>query len=980
MNSLIDPRNPGLNEGDSIGGYRIRRICLLELINSIFYELEHEKTKARYVHISTGDTENTFSVAFKTVPEDSTGVAHILEHTVLCGSRSFPVRDPFFMMTRRSLNTFMNAFTAADWTAYPFASRNRKDFNNLLDVYLDAVFFPSLNEMDFLQEGHRVEFAEGGNPDSELVYKGVVFNEMKGAMSSPVSALYQALSRELFPSITYHHNSGGDPEAIPDLSYEQLKAFHARHYHPSNAVFMTFGDIPASEHQARFESEALSKFQHLALDIAVPDEQRFSAPVQVEDRYALDGEEETKDKTHIVLGWLLGKSIDGEEVMRAHLLSGVLLDNGASPLRRALETTELGNAPSPLCGLSDSSREMMFAAGLEGSNPEHADAIEKLILDVLKEVAENGVDKEMVEAVLHQYELSQREISGDGFPYGLQLMVNALGTVLHGADPLEALDIDPILAKLRKQIEDPEFIKGLAREVLENPHRVRLVMRPDTNLSAERAAKEAARLAEIKAGMDEAQKQRVVEQAAALQQRQEQQDDPEQLPKVGLEDIPAELSIPEGEIGEINNTPANWYARGTNGLVYQQVIVDLPELDEELIGLLPLFTDILTEVGSGGRDYLASQALQAAVTGGIGASVTQRGAIDDLQRGRGLFTLSGKALLRNQSALTELMHETFEATRFDELPRIRELVAQERMYREQRVTSAGHSLAMIAASSGLTPGAALHHRWSGLAGVKSLKALDDSLNEKATLEDFAEKLEAIRNALLQAPRQLLLVAEEEQHAAIAQQLKQRWQGYSVGSSGLFVPPAASGQLQQGWATSTQVNFCAKAYPGVCVEHDDAPALMVLGGFLRNNYLHRTIREQGGAYGGGASFDADSGSLRFYSYRDPRLTETLADFDNSVKWLLENKHEWRLVEEAILGVISSIDKPGSPAGEAKKTFHGILHGRTPEQRRRFRARILEVRETDLKRVAETYLKPELASTAVISDPTTLEKQDLEIIKL
>jgi Zn-dependent M16 (insulinase) family peptidase len=951
-------------------------------LNLELQEFRHRETGASHLHLAADDDQNTFLVAFRTVPQDSTGVAHILEHTSLCGSERYPVRDPFFMMTRRSLNTFMNAFTSADWTAYPFASRNRKDFSNLLDVYLDATFFPTLNEMDFLQEGHRVEFSEANNPDSELVYKGVVFNEMKGAMSSPVSALYQALSRELFPTITYHHNSGGDPEAIPDLSYEQLKAFHAHHYHPSNAVFMTYGDIPAAEHQARFEEGALKRFKHLPLNIAVPDEQRFSAPLEVEDRYALDGEEDTADKTHIVLGWLLGKSIDAEEVMRAHLLSGVLLDNGASPLRHALETSELGSAPSPLCGLSDSSREMVFAAGLEGSSPEHAAAVEQLIMDVLQDVADNGVDKEMVEAVLHQYELSQREVSGDGFPYGLQLMVNALGTVLHGADPLAALDIDPILAKLRQQIEDPAFIKGLAREVLENPHRVRMVMRPDPGLSAERAAKEAARLAAIKAGMDEAAREQVIAQAAELAQRQEQHDDPEVLPKVGLEDIPAELAIPEGEEHTIGAMPASWYARGTNGLVYQQVVVDLPAMDEELAQLLPIFTDILTEVGSGGRDYLEAQALQAAVTGGIGANVALRGAVDDLNKSRGTFTLSGKALVRNQAALANLMQQTFEAARFDELPRIRELVAQERMYREQRVTSAGHSLAMVAAAAGLTPSAAQQQRWSGLSSIKNLKALDDSLEDSSTLDAFAARLQQLRDILLQAPRQLLLIGEAEQREGITSHLQQRWQGHpAASSSGLYLPAAASGRLQQGWATSTQVNFCARAYPGVCAEHSDAPALMVLGGFLRNNFLHRTIREQGGAYGGGAGYDTDSGAFRFYSYRDPRLTETLADFDRSVEWLLENNHEWRLVEEAILGVISSIDKPGSPAGEAKKSFYATLHGRTPEQRRRFRARILEVKESDLKRVAERYLKPELASTAVISDPATLAKQQgLEIIKL
>ncbi|MCW8927445.1 MAG: insulinase family protein, partial [Gammaproteobacteria bacterium] len=858
------------------------------------------------------------------------------------------------------------------------------DFDNLLDVYLDAVFFPTLNELDFLQEGHRVEFAEADNPSSELVFKGVVFNEMKGAMSSPTTALYQTLTRELFPTTTYHHNSGGDPERIPDLTYAQLKAFHARHYHPSNAVFMTFGDIPAAEHQARFEAGALGEFQALEMDISVPDEQRYSAPVQVEECYALDGEEQTADKTHIVLGWLLDRSTDAEAVMRAHLLSGVLLDNGASPLLRALETTDLGSAPSPLCGLSDSNREMMFSAGLEGSNPEQAEAVEQLVLGVLQEVAENGVEPSMVEAVLHQLELSQREISGDGLPFGLQLMVHSLSPALHGADVAEVLDIDPVLEKLRQQIKDPSFIKGLARELLENPHRVRLVMKPDPKLSEERAAAEAERLAKMKAAMSDADKQRVIEMAARLLERQNQQDDPEGLPKVGLEDIPTDLTIPQGTDHTIAGMPASWFARGTNGLVYQQLVVDLPEMEPTLTELLPIFCDILTEVGCGKLDYLQAQSLQAAVTGGIGANVAIRGAVDDTQRDRSVLTLSGKALKRYQAELGELMREIFTNARFDELARIRELVAQERMYREQRVTSAGHALAMTAAASGLAPNAALNHRWSGLAGIKALKALDDSLDDPATLETFAASLAQIRDRLVNAPRQLLLIGEEAEQQPLNDTAERLWRErtFQTNTARFSAPPPA-GQLRQAWSTSTQVNFCAKAYPTVAAEHPDAPALMVLAGFLRNNFLHRAIREQGGAYGGGASFDPDSGGFRFFSYRDPRLAETLADFDSSIRWLLENSHEDRLVEEAILGIISSIDKPGSPAGEAKKTFHGILHGRTPEQRRRFRARILEVKQDDLKRVAETWLKPERASTAVISDPATLAKNEelgFEVIKL
>jgi Zn-dependent M16 (insulinase) family peptidase len=599
--------------------------------------------------------------------------------------------------------------------------------------------------------------------------------------------------------------------------------------------------------------------------------------------------------------------------------------------------------------------------------------VEQLILGVLEEVAAKGADPDMVEAVLHQLELSQREIGGDGFPYGLQLMVHALPPAIHHADPVAALDIDPVLNRLRERIKDPDFIKGLARSLLENRHRVRLVLQPDPELAERRAREEADRLAEIKAGLTEAQKAEVIEQAAALAERQLNRDDPEVLPKVGLEDIPTDLAIPEGEGSEVAGMPATWYAQGTNGLVYQELVVDLPELEPELADMLPLLCDVLTEVGSGDRDYLTTQSLQAAVTGGLGTRATVRGAVDDVARTRGIFVLSGKALERNQAPLTDLIEETFATARFDELRRLRELVAEERLRQEQSVTSNGHLLAMTAAASALGPSALLAHRWQGLEGLRLLKALDDSLDEEQTLAEIAGRLEQLRDRLLQAPRQVLLIGESEQRDPLHEALRRRWnEREAPPAAAPFVPPAPEGRIQHAWTTNTQVNFCARAYRAVAADHPDAPALMVLGGFLRNGYLHRAIREQGGAYGGGANFDPDSGAFRFFSYRDPRLAETLADFDRSLEWLVEEDHEWRHVEEAILGVIGAIDKPASPAGEAKKAFYGTLHGRTPEQRRRLRARVLEVRQEDLKRVVETYLRPEEAHTAVITDATTLEK--------
>ncbi len=347
------------------------------------HEFRHTTTGTTHVHLAADKPENVFLVGLRTVPTDSTGVAHILEHTVLCGSEKYPVRDPFFMMIRRSLNTFMNAFTSSDWTAYPFASLNRKDFFNLLDVYLDAVFFSQLHELDFAQEGHRVEFEKADDPSTDLVFKGVVFNEMKGAMSAPTSVLWQTLSKHLFPNSTYHYNSGGDPESIPDLSYEELKSFYKTHYHPSNAVFMTYGNLAPEELQTRFQDQVLNRFEKLDRTIQVAPAKRYHSPMRVQESYATQ-DEETQDKTHIVVGWLLGESINLDERLQAHLLSSVLLDNSASPLMRALEQSELGTSPSPMCGLEDSNREMVFASGLDGSNPEHTLATETMILEVLE--------------------------------------------------------------------------------------------------------------------------------------------------------------------------------------------------------------------------------------------------------------------------------------------------------------------------------------------------------------------------------------------------------------------------------------------------------------------------------------------------------------------------------------------------------------------------------------------------------------------
>jgi Zn-dependent M16 (insulinase) family peptidase len=521
-------------------GFELLERRHIATLNLEFQAWRHAATGARHYHLACDDDNNAFMVSFPTIPRDSTGVAHILEHTTLCGSQRYPVRDPFFMMLRRSLNTFMNAFTSSDSTAYPFATRNRKDFDNLLQVYLDAVFFPRLDALDFAQEGCRVDFADGEHPEQGLVYKGVVYNEMKGAMSSPISQLWHHLQADLFPQTTYRYNSGGDPAEIPSLTHQALRDFHARHYHPTQSVFMTYGCFDPIEHQAKFASLALDRFTPVAETIVSQLQPPLPAPRSRVVHYAVDDAEDEAQGTHIVWGWLLGETGDPRAMLEAHILSGILLEHSASPLRHFLETTELARAPSELCGIDDSARQLAFYCGVEGSDPVHAQALEQGIFGVLERVARDGVEAAVVEAALDRIEMAQRDVGGDGYPYGLQLMSRVMPGAMYRRDPAALLDIDPLLAALRTEAARPGFARELIeRNLRANGHRVQVIMTPDRGKrDAERRA-EQARLVALHARLTPAEQDEIRAAAAALAVHQARQDDPDILPRITLADVPA---------------------------------------------------------------------------------------------------------------------------------------------------------------------------------------------------------------------------------------------------------------------------------------------------------------------------------------------------------------------------------------------------------------------------------------------------------
>lgn len=951
---------------------RQHHVAALDILVS---EYRHKETDAVHFHLATEHDENVFLVAFRTQPMDSKGEAHILEHTALCGSEKFPVRDPFFLMIRRSLNTFMNAFTAADWTAYPFATQNKKDFQNLLSVYLDAAFAANLNPLDFAQEGIRIELENG-----EPVYKGVVFNEMKGAMSSPSDQLYHQLAHHLFPKTTYHYNSGGDPKDIPDLTYEELVSFYKSHYHPSNAIFMTFGNQSAYELQEQFETLALSKFKKGQTLYSTP-EQRLEAPIEVTETYAVDAED-LKDKTYHVLAWLLPESSDIQLRLGLRLAEGILLEDSASPLRHYLETCGYAQSTGPILGLDDSNYEMTFYCGIQGSNPEHAETFRNGVLNVLNEVASKPVDQSLVDAILHQIELHQREIGGDGTPYGLSLILNGLSSAIHHNDPIHVWDVDSTIEQVKEQLKAPMWLPNLIKtHLIDNPHRVQMTLVPDANKSKLEAEAEKQRLADIGARLTDAEKAEIVRQTEALNERQATPDNLDLLPKVGLEDIPAELPVVQGQLREIisNNldTPLNLYHAGTNGIYYQQVIIHIPDqvVKSPYFNLLSV---LMGEVGAGQYNYLELQQLQTAVSGGLGMGASLRSKVDDKGKISAFLTLTTKSLAHKLDTI-QLLKLAFEKLRFDEKDRIIELLQQRKTRWASRLSGSGHSYAMQIASRNMSALALRDYNNTGLGALNWLSELVQSIEtDEQAYANLIQELQNIHRLLLLAPKQFLLVCEEQQSERLIEEIQNVWDKLEVKREPVHLAEVNFEQTQndEAWLIQSNVQFCASAYPAVEVSHPDAAPLMVLAGYLRNGFLHSAIREKGGAYGAGASYDGNACAFRFYSYRDPRLAETFQDFEASIDWLLNTEQKPHQLEEAILGLVSSMDKPGSPAGEAITACYALLHGRTPQFRKTLRERLLNVTLDDLKRVAETYLVNQKPTKAVVA-PMAKKEQLAEL---
>lgn len=918
-------------------------------INSRARLYRHRKTGAEVLTLANDDENKVFGITFRTPPEDSTGVAHILEHSVLCGSRKYPVKEPFVELMKGSLNTFLNAMTFPDKTVYPVASQNLADFYNLVDVYLDAVLFPNLTENTFRQEGWHYELEASQAP---LTYKGVVFNEMKGAYSSPAAALAKTAQQALYPDTTYGVDSGGDPAKIPDLTYDYFKGFHDRLYHPSNARIVFYGDDPEEMRLEKLE-EFLGQFEALKVDSAVGLQPRFAAPKQVRGTYAAGEDEAGKANTAMVsVNWMLDPVATQEQMIVLALLEFAILGTSAAPLRKALTDSGLGEGLTG-SGLADDYRQPFFTAGLKGVLPENAGKVEALILETLDQLARDGIDPETVEAALNTLEFQLRENNTGSFPRGIALIFRAMRTWLHDGDPYAPLRFEAELQSVKARLAAGEklFEPLIRSELLDNPHRVTVTLTADPEKGAKDDAAERARLDAAKAAMGEAEIAGVIETATVLHTLQETPDSPEALasiPTLHLADLPRENKQVPTEKLKLGETPVLVHDLKTSGIVYLDLAFDLHGLEPELLPYIPIFSRALTQTGTGSDDFVALTQRIGRSTGGIGVARLVSGTFTP-GKAAAYLIVRGKAVPDQTEELATLIGDVLLTARLDNKDRIRQMVLEEKAGFESRLPGMGSALAGMRVKAQFHEADWLNEQLGGVSHLFALRRLAEEID--SDWAGVTARLEAIRRVVVNRGTLTANVTTDgASWAKFTPHLSTLLDRLPTAPSRSVAWPVADAPAAEGLAIPAQVNFVGKGADIVKLGYAPTGATAVAMTYLNTGYLWDKVRVQGGAYGASSSFQEVTGSFVFTSYRDPNLLKTLEAYDAAGKFLARDIGDAELTR-SIIGVIGRMDAYQLPDAKGYSALMRELIGETEAHRQQRRDEVLGASAADFRALSE-----------------------------
>lgn len=935
-----------MKQNEIYSGFRVERIEPVAELNSKAYLLKHEKSGARLLYIDAEDTNKVFSVSFRTPPKDSTGVAHILEHSVLCGSRKFPLKEPFVELVKGSLNTFLNAMTYPDKTMYPVASKNDKDFHNLMDVYLDAVFYPRVatDKEIVMQEGWHYELDA---PEDELTYKGVVYNEMKGVYSSADSILDTHMMAELFPDTTYGVDSGGNPDHITDLTYEGFQKFYQQYYHPSNSYMFLYGTMDIKEQLKFIDEEYLSNFDAITVDSEIALQAPFEAGKVASYAYGIGSEDDPAGKTMHALTYVMPE-MDVEKNLAFDILTHALLTSPAAPLKEVLVKAGIG---SDISGYYlESLRQPIWNITVSGSEMKEQARLQELVEAELTRLVQEGLDKTLLEASLNITEFALREADFGGRPIGLAYGIRVMDQWLYGKDPVAVLRYDGALKAIREGLKTTYFEDLIRQCILENNHKALVSIYPEKGLQEEKEQAERDKLAALKASLSDEDIAAIVADTKKLKARQAAADTEEALatiPLLELSDLSPKVEHIERhdeivDAGRLHFVPTN--AKGIN---YTAFYFKLTSLSEEELFYANVISDILARVNTKSRTYDEVAKDINLNLGGFSTDVVGLPKYNERNAYVPLLVVRAKALHSKLSDLTRLVSELLNTSSFDDEGRLTELVNELKTVWETEAFRRGHTIV----SNRVMAQVSDIGKFRDLAGLTYFKQLADVLKDKQAMAELPSKLSAVSKKIFRANNvDIMFVGEAPEYEVFKAQMSEvlpTWSHESYEDNQLQLTGAYE---NEGIVTAGKVQYVAQG--GNFKDHGFAyvGAMGVLETILRYEYLWTRIRVQGGAYGAFANF-YNNGNMVLCSYRDPNLTETLDVYKELAEFLRHFEISDREMRKYIIGTMSNLDIPMTPALRGPRAM-GLYFGENNEgAAEKFREAVIATRPEDVRALAD-----------------------------
>ncbi|MBQ1207141.1 MAG: insulinase family protein [Lachnospiraceae bacterium] len=935
--------------------YELLKSTFIDEINSQGYILRHKKSGARIMLLSNDDNNKVFSIGFRTPPEDNTGLPHILEHSVLCGSDKYPVKEVFVELCKGSLNTFLNAMTYPDKTVYPVASCNDKDFQNLMDVYLSSVLHPSIYDHPeiFMQEGWHYELESA---DAPMTINGVVYNEMKGAFSSADEVMSRCIKQAMFPDNAYANESGGDPDYIPELTYEQFIAFHKRYYHPANSYIFLYGDMDMVEKLDWLDKEYLSDYDYLEVDSEIKDQAPFTAPVDREIEYSIGEGEDTAEKTYLSVSNCLNFGMDSKMNLAFRVLDYALLSVPGAPLKQALLDAQIGK--DIYGGYEDGLKQNMFSVVAKDTDKERMGEFLQVIRDTLTKVCEEGLDRQTLRAGLRHFEFRYREADFGSMPKGLIYGLQSLDSWLYDEEqPFLFLTYEDDFAWMKEKLEEEDFFEGLIRTwLLDNPHTVRLSLNPVPGLAAKKEAELAKQLAAKKAAMSAEEVDALVEKVRLFKEYQEAEDSEEDLAKIPLlsvSDINPDSEKFVYEEKKLDDHRVIHTPLFTGGINYVKLLFPIDGMTAEDLHWLSLLMSVWGLVDTETYSYLTLSNQINIETGGMSSEVNAYQLMAEPGKYKSFMEISFKALCDKTGKALDLVEEILLRSKFDSEKRLREILGQAKSGMQGYLMQGSHAVAVARAQAYGSPYAAFGDHVKGYSYYEFIEDLEANYSEKKGL--IMEKLQAMATCCLTGNAILQITADEEGYGKFAKAVVPFLQriGDGVGANADAVSTenviTALGRLNEGFKTPGMVQYVARSGNFRKQGLEYTGALLVMKTMLGYDYLWSNLRIKGGAYGCMCGF-GKSGDGYLVSYRDPHLTRTNDIYKGISAYLQNVQLDERTRTKYIIGTISDLDTPRSPKIKGALALSAWLSGVTDEMQAKERSEVLNCTEENIRSLA------------------------------